>query len=343
MKDQREAAAAEPAPAMAYAGLWRRLAAFAIDVMLLGALGVLLGWLAFDALAALGPWGRLVGFALALPYFGLMNSRLGGGRTLGKRLLGLRTLGLDGQALSPARGLLRALVVTLPWFLNNAVSDPELLRRLPLVLLLSLLVFGGGLSLAYLLLFNRPSRRSLHDALAGSVVLQAQGSARPDPVAAAVWSRPHRGVVVVLLLSSLALPAWFASRSDEGEWATLSALQASAVRVPGVRQAGVSQGWTAAMGQPSTRSTHLALLVWSTTPVTDDALADRVVARLLQSHADALAAVDQVVVTVVHGYDIGIASSWQSRRVALPPAAWRERLQGGVAPQAMAGRPQGFW
>ena len=95
---------------------------------------MLLGWAAFDAFAALGSWGRLVGFAVAWPYFGVMNSRLGGGQTLGKRLLGLRTVSLDGALLSPARGFLRSAVVSLPWFLNGAVADPDLLQWLPLVM-----------------------------------------------------------------------------------------------------------------------------------------------------------------------------------------------------------------
>lgn len=331
---------AEQAPGTAHAGLWRRLAALALDVLLLGTVGAAIGALAFDALAALGPWGRLLGVALAWPYFGLLNSRLGGGRTLGKRLLGLRTVGVDGQALSPGRGLLRALVVIVPWFLNNAITDPELLRHLPLVVLLSLLVFGGSLALAYLLLFNRPSRRSLHDLLAGSVVLHGGGAGGTAPAAA--LSRRHRGVLLAVAFGCGALPVLMASRSDEGAWATLSTLQASAASVPGVRQVGVSQGWTAVMGQASTRTTYLALQAWSTGPLPDDALVDRLVARLLASHPEALAQVDQVVVTVMHGYDIGIASSWRTQRVALTPAAWRERLQPG-ATQARADRPQGRW
>ena len=56
-----------PSQTAPFAGFWRRVAAFAVDALLLGCVGLLLGWLAFDALAALGGWGRLVGFALAWP------------------------------------------------------------------------------------------------------------------------------------------------------------------------------------------------------------------------------------------------------------------------------------
>jgi len=65
------------------AGTWRRLFAFCLDGLFLGAFGAWLGLLAYDRLAALGDWGRVVGFAISLVYFGAMGSELSGGQTLG--------------------------------------------------------------------------------------------------------------------------------------------------------------------------------------------------------------------------------------------------------------------
>lgn len=321
-----EAGATGPTPTLPFAGFWRRLAAFIVDALLLGCAGMLLGWLAFDTLAALGVWGRLVGFALAWPYLGLMNSRFGGGQTLGKRLLGLRTLGLDGELLSPARGLLRAGVPALPWFLNGAVVDPDLLQRLPLVMLLSLLVFGLGLGLLYLLVCNRPSRRSLHDWAASSVVVREP---RPAGVALArpLW-RGHLAVIGALGLLSLALPLWLQGMLGDADVAAIVALRADVVAQPGVRQAGVSKGWTAVSGtQGSGSTTSLAVQAFADADaLRDDALCERIARALLARHAADVEAVDQFVVVVVYGYDIGIASAWKSRRISLSPAQWRQRL-----------------
>ncbi|MEO6277986.1 RDD family protein [Roseateles sp.] len=310
-----------------FAGFWRRLAAFVVDTLLLGGVGLLLGWLAFDALAALGGWGRVVGFALAWPYFGLMNSRLAGGQTVGKRLLGLRTVGLNGALLSPARGLVRGAVVAVPWFLNNAVADPALLEWLPLVMLLTLLVFGLGLGLVYLLVFNRPSRRSLHDWAAGSVVVReplSAGSALGGPT----W-RGHLAVVGLLALLSLALPVWMQRQLGEGDVAVMMAVRATVIQQPGVRQAGVTKGWSSIRStQGSSSSTYLTVQAVSDAEhLKDEALCERIAGALLARHAAAVEQVDQLVVVVTYGYDIGIASGWQSRRVALSPAQWRERLR----------------
>src|SRR5690348_14117245 len=83
-----ESRTAEQRPPIA--GFWRRLAAFVVDALILGVPAMLLGFAMFDWAASLGQAGRLIGFVVALLYFGLLNSRLGGGQTLGKRLLGIR-------------------------------------------------------------------------------------------------------------------------------------------------------------------------------------------------------------------------------------------------------------
>ncbi|GAB3347318.1 RDD family protein [Lysobacter tyrosinilyticus] len=101
-----ETVVAEAAPSPV-SGFWRRLAAFAIDSVVLGVFGMIAGFAMFDTLAQLGPYGRLLGFAVALLYFGVLNSRIGGGQTLGKRALSIRAVTLDGQLMSVPRSLLR--------------------------------------------------------------------------------------------------------------------------------------------------------------------------------------------------------------------------------------------
>ena len=101
------------------AGFWRRLAAFLVDALILGVPALLIGLAVFDWAASLGPSGRFIGFLVALLYFGLLNSRLGGGKTLGKRLFRIRVTNRSGQTLSPMRSGLRFLVLGIPYFLNG--------------------------------------------------------------------------------------------------------------------------------------------------------------------------------------------------------------------------------
>ena len=68
-------------------GYWRRIGAFAIDSIILGLIGLSLGLVLEDMFVDIGVWGRLFGFTIALLYFGIMNSVISNGQTLGKKLL----------------------------------------------------------------------------------------------------------------------------------------------------------------------------------------------------------------------------------------------------------------
>jgi uncharacterized RDD family membrane protein YckC len=310
-----------PLPSPVFAGFWRRLAAFFVDSLLLGGVGLLLGLVAFDALAALGNWGRVVGFAIALPYLGLLNSRIGGGRTLGKRLLGLRTVGLDGQLLSPARGLARAALLGLPWFVNGAALGPDALQSLPLALVVSLLVFWLGLGNLYLLVFDRPSRRGLHDWAVGSVVVREPLAAQ-ERLAVAAW-RGHRVVLGVLALAAVVVPVWLQTLMGADDVAPMIAMRATALAQPGVREAGVSMGKSWVTGTDGPRRYATVHVLADSAGVDHAALAQRVAAALIAQHP-AVAQQDQLEVRVAHGYDIGISSLWRSHQFTMPPSKWLE-------------------
>jgi|CXWL01.1.fsa_nt_gi uncharacterized RDD family membrane protein YckC len=53
----------------------------------MGICGQILGWSLSSFWFQIGPYGRIVGLLFILPYFGLMNSGVGKGQTIGKRLL----------------------------------------------------------------------------------------------------------------------------------------------------------------------------------------------------------------------------------------------------------------
>lgn len=105
------------------AGPWRRLFAFLVDGLVLGAVGTCMGPIAFDRLMALGEWGRLVGLAIALIYFGAMDSKLFGGQTPGKRLLNIKVVTADSAPLGIGASTLRAVIFCAPYFLNGAAFN----------------------------------------------------------------------------------------------------------------------------------------------------------------------------------------------------------------------------
>lgn len=164
-------------------GFWRRILAFLVDIVLLVVTGYLLTYRNLPMYAKMGRWGCLVGYGLTMAYFGLLNSRIGRGQTLGKRLVQIQVVGEDGQFISPGRSFLRAgLLVS---FHLLGPLDPSPLSLSPLHVLYMLLSTALPVGIISLYLFNRHTRQGLHDLITHTCVVGSatQGAIDLRPVA----------------------------------------------------------------------------------------------------------------------------------------------------------------
>lgn len=303
----------------AIAGFWRRLGAFLLDCLLLGAIGAAAGFFLVDEFVRLGPWGRLLGFCVALVYFGTLNSRLSGGQTSGKRLLKIKVVGKDGSPLSISRSFLRFLPLGAPWFLNNAqFSDSVLLS--PWLYVLAVAIFGIGLSVVYLYIFNRATRQSLHDIMVGSYVVSA---ASVGPTDAASTSRVHLGVCVVLLVASGVTPYFTKGLAASEPFLSLLKIQRSVGSEPWVIHAKAQKGTsTTSTDQGKNTTTYLNVTAYLKDSDVENAERAKQLATLALSADSSAHTLNIVQVTLVYGYDIGIASVWHSQSHAHTPAEW---------------------
>jgi uncharacterized RDD family membrane protein YckC len=320
--DDKTNTASELAP---LAGAWRRLFAFCLDALLLGLVGWGIGLVAFDALVALGNWGRALGFAVAMLYFGAMDSMLFAGQTVGKRLLAIKVVTAPGRPLGVGPSTLRAAIFCVPYFLNGAPIDMNG-NGIWLTYLVTLIVFGVGASLVYLLLFNRRTRQSLHDLAVGAYVVSSAADAAAGP-RKPLW-RVHIGIVSAILVMAVAAPVALKRLAASQPFVDLISIQQGLLEIPYVRQASVYQGVNKiSSSQHGTRTTHvLSSRVLLSRRVADlDALANRC-AQVTLARDPAAANEDFITVTIGYGYDIGIASAWSNRNYQYSPAQWRQRL-----------------
>ena len=159
-------------------GLWRRFAAMFIDILVLAVIGLLAGRMLLGvSCASLGALAQLIGLAVAILYTALLNSRTGGGRTVGKWLCDIQVVGENGLPVSFARSLGRSVLL---WI---GIAQPPVSRDIALqsgsaaVVIAALLLTGAlGLGILYLLLFNRETRQGLHDLIAGTFVVKKGGA-----------------------------------------------------------------------------------------------------------------------------------------------------------------------
>jgi uncharacterized RDD family membrane protein YckC len=311
-----------------HAGFWRRLGAFAIDALLIGIAGYLLGLVFGEAFARAGAWGRLIGFLLAGAWFVPHECAWGGGRTPGKRLLGLRVVDARGQAPGPLRAAARYAIFAVPYFLNGAHLPASLLFG-PGVYLVSLLVFGiGGISL-YLFVFDRRSRSALHDRWTRTAVVRA--AALPAPFAAPQLRPGHRLAAAAVLVFAFAAPLAVRQLVKSGPLADIERLYASVSAQPGVRFAGVSDTTQTRYGLGGSA---LERVVTVTAVIDGDvsepgALPEELARRVFESLPDAASA-DFIAIRLSHGFDIGIASRFTDNDLVRAPEQWRDRIAAGA-------------
>ncbi|NEX95261.1 RDD family protein, partial [Caulobacter sp. 17J65-9] len=305
-----------------WAGFWRRLFAFILDTLILGAIGAAVTLPVFDLMATIEGPLRLAGGAVALLYFTWFSSGAGGAATPGMRLFGLKVVNLRGRPIGLVRSLWRALVLQAPLTLNGThlILDDPLAAQI-FTVTASTLVFGVTLAQIVLLLFNHPSRRLAHDLVSGAAVVRrhAEGAVPAARSAAPLFAWLFVGL-------GLAGGVWMVLRPNVlvGLAPNVGPLSAAATAVnalPEAMDAQVGENTTTYWGDEGKTTTHTLVITarLKARPKDQEAEVERVAEAALSAYE--LAPGQQVMVVLKRGYDVGLWSSWISYQAPYQPAA----------------------
>jgi uncharacterized RDD family membrane protein YckC len=168
------------------AGFWRRMFAFLIDLVILGIPAEVLGWVLMPWINKLGNASQLIGFIFVLPYFGMMNSSLRNGQTLGKTLLNLSVRRNNGDFLSPLQSVLRTFVLFGYMFFNGITGffpNAPFVNNVLFAIGLGLIV---GLVLLYLI--NKETRQTGHDLIFDTRVVDLRKKTKEKPAKMAKYA-----------------------------------------------------------------------------------------------------------------------------------------------------------
>ena len=316
------AVAPQPEPHPPISGFWRRFFAFVIDGMILGTIGMMLGAVFFHELVALDGWGRLIGLVVGTIYFGLQNSSLAGGRTLGKRVLGIRVVDAGGKPISPGISLLRSFIFLLPFQLNQAELPTGHLSPVGVNIVTTVqtaIIFVLGFWIIYLAVFNRRTRQSVHDLIAHTYVVRSgEGTVVAPKIWKGHWAISGAVVLAMLLSAVLLYQKLVKTPTMQGLLELQSAVSASGE----FRTVGVTKG---TMNSTSGSYTYLAV----NARVTDDDDVDRAkedLATLVLRKDPTALGTDRLIIVIVYGYDLGFASASRSWRDSRTIDEWRAAL-----------------
>jgi uncharacterized RDD family membrane protein YckC len=293
------------------AGFWRRIGAFFIDAVLLGVIGFILGTLFKESFVQMGSAGRLIGFLIALTYFGIMNSKLFNGQTVGKRLINVKVVNAENEAISVGISFFRYCILGLPFFLNGVYFNEESLPEI-VTYLLTLVVFGGILSTSYLYLFNRVTRQSLHDLCVRTFVVNA--NSERDTIGN-VW-KPHYFMVVCVLVASIISPVLMLSYIEssnlisEQSHKELMHMRERLLLLPEVNQAAVMvrQSAISSTSSETRLNKYLQIQTFINNPNVDNKELALAMATAAHENFSELEELQAINVILTYGFDIGIAS-----------------------------------
>lgn len=297
-------------------GFWRRIGALFIDGLILGLVGFLLGLALEDYFVQIGGWGRLIGFSVALIYFGVLNSSINNGQTVGKALLKINVVDSNNQYISVPKSFLRYCILGTPFYLNNARFTEDLLTS-PFMYLLSLIVFGGLLSIAYLYVFNRQTRQSLHDVIIGTYVTNKDSSAG---IIEPIW-KPHFAIIACLFIAAAIAPYFTAQLAQNAPFTDMLNVRAMVMSKPEVVYANIQEGTStfSSVDTGTTETTYITVQAFLVEDdITNEAVARNIANTIISNYTGAETK-DTIQVTLTYGYDIGIWSFWNNHNHKFSP------------------------
>jgi len=156
-------------------GFWLRLISDILDVLFLGLFGALLSLPLKGLFYSIGEDGLWIGLCITFLYSGILQSNIGRGQSLAKRLLKIQVLRRDGSYLSLQRSFLRYTIIALicynSWIWMALTSVLPFLNNPFLQSIYNYSIFFLLLGVVVLLAFH-PLKRGLHDFLADSLVVR---------------------------------------------------------------------------------------------------------------------------------------------------------------------------
>jgi len=230
--------------------------------------------------------------------------------------------------MSLPKSTLRYSIIGVPYFLNGAILSESFLYPVGFYIV-SLLVFGFGLSIVYLFVFNRNTRQSLHDIITGTYVIQknSESSEALKPI----WP-VHYAITGVLMVLSLLAPI-FMGQIIQGEFfSELLKTRERIQNVPQVVNATIQDGqssFSEISGESKTTTYLSAQVVINNQNIENEELAARIANVILETHKDATQR-NLIQVSLTYGYDIGIASKWTRYRYSFSPEYWLEKKGQGI-------------
>lgn len=166
---------AEPTQKPIVVGFWFRFLSDFLDVVFLGLVGFAAAWPLKDVLYEMGDQGWWIGLLVTFAYAGFLQSAIGNGQTLAKKLLKIQVLKRDGTFMSLPESFLRYAVIAFiaynGWIGSGLVASFPVLQNDAFATAYMVLVLFCLCGVICIVPFH-PLKQGLHDLLVDTVVVR---------------------------------------------------------------------------------------------------------------------------------------------------------------------------
>ena len=290
----------------------RRFFAFLIDSLIIVLFGKLLGLLFGDFFIELGDLGKIVGFIVVLFYFGIGNSKILNGQTVAKKLLKIRVVGKSSEAISVQKSFLRTIPFAAYILLNGLpVSDSADLYP---SLILGTILFSIPVLETYFIIVNNKSLQSLHDMIAKTFVVSVKSEGNINIANQKVFLYVGIALPILILIVTIVGSATVSNKliyvTDMQKIISVASHELPISSISMYR----NKTTTTNLNGETTQVKLIEVTATKINKDENDTLLAIKIAKVIFDSGFKFEDGETLSITIIYGYDIGIASNYFSNK-----------------------------
>jgi len=278
-----------------------------------------------DFFISIGTFGLLVGLLICIIYFTIGYSYLTKGQTIGKKAVNIQVITKDGKFLALEKSFLRAVALFFPFFLIN-LKIPGIEEDSLLFVLINAILLITLVGILFIYIFNKATRQTLHDFVAKSFVTENREQEsqidlkKINPAIIFVY-----GMIAFFLLGL----SVFNTYNSKNKTSSINIVYKKLSQLNGVVRAGTSDNTTTFYGNQNNVTHSFNGILWvqnlpqELNKIEESAIVKDAVRIIFESNED-ISEFDFIRITLIRGFNIGIARKTRSYYVSKSPEEWKE-------------------
>lgn len=300
----------------------KRLLSFIVDILILGIVGYISGLFFEKDYIKLGGFGRLIGFLITLSYFSLFDSKICNGQTIGKKIFKIKVVDKKNETISLKTSIIRSIFYSLTVLLSG-ISFLSY-KYITLIIIIGITLFSIYAVEAYLFIFNKNTKQTLHDVISKTYVVDDGSS---DFIDIVNNKRVLKSAIIFpILISVLVIGINF--KMENTRLNEMHNLVNSIQNQLPINNTTVSRGITKYSGTKNFENSNYIFIDCKKINQDDNSedLSLKIAEIVLKSNIE-FRDKESLIIQISTGYDIAIARKYHNQKYNLLLVDWKNKIE----------------